>query len=100
MRTRRIRRSLAGSMLLLVAVASPASPQLRNLTATGYTGLAVPFGQFADYATVGASAGFTRLLSNGTEIMLDIGERLLRNLATGDGWDAITDLGLTPPVEA
>ena len=57
MRTRRIRRSLAGSMLLLVAVASPASPQLRNLTATGYTGLAVPFGQFADYATVGASAG-------------------------------------------
>ena len=28
-------------------------------------------------ATVGASAGFTRLLGNGTEIMLDIGERNL-----------------------
>ena len=38
-------------------VAPAVEAQLGNLVATGYTGLAVPFGTFADYADAGVSAG-------------------------------------------
>jgi hypothetical protein len=56
MYSRRIRRILAGVAQLAVVV-SAASAQSSNLTATGHTGVAVPFGQFSQYATLGASAG-------------------------------------------
>jgi hypothetical protein len=54
--TRWIRRFL-GAGALLATVVPAAHAQLSGLTATGYTGLAVPFGQFAEYTAPGASAG-------------------------------------------
>ena len=56
MSTRWIRRIFVGSALL-VACATAVEAQLANLAATGYTGVAVPFGKFAEYTDVGVSAG-------------------------------------------
>jgi hypothetical protein len=56
MSTRWIRLVLAGSALV-VGGAPAVEAQLGDLAATGYTGVAVPFGKFADYADVGVSAG-------------------------------------------
>jgi len=40
-------------------------------------------------------AGITRLLGSGASIIASIGSRLFRVVSTGDGWDAVGDLGLT-----
>ncbi|MCP3918763.1 MAG: TolC family protein [bacterium] len=49
----------------------------------------------AGRAGVDSTGGVTRLLGSGATIMADIGLDLFRGLATGDGWDAIGDLGLS-----
>jgi hypothetical protein len=56
MSNRWIRRLLASSLLLLAA-APQLKAQLSNLAVTGHTGVAVPFGVFADYASLGGTAG-------------------------------------------
>lgn len=50
-------RRLLGPGVLLLAWAAPLEAQLSNLTVTAHTGVALPFGVFADYMGLGASAG-------------------------------------------
>lgn len=50
-------RRLLGPSMLLLAWAAPLEAQLSNLTVTAHTGVALPFGAFADYTGLGASAG-------------------------------------------
>lgn len=46
-------------------------------------------------ASVDGQAGFTRLLGSGASIVADIGSSLFRVVSTGDGWDAVGDIGLS-----
>ena len=49
----------------------------------------------ADQARIDGEAGFTRLLGSGASIVADIGSDLFRFVSTGDGWDVISDIGLS-----
>jgi hypothetical protein len=84
MRTRWIRRVLAGSALL-AAAAPGATAQLSNLTATGHTGVAVPFGQFSEYTKYGPSAGIqiSYPIREPLAIVLDAGVDLPQSEAPG-----------------
>jgi len=59
-------------------------------------------GDEATDASVGGSAGFTRLLGSGAFIVGSIGLDLFRNLLTSDGWDAVSsvNLSITQPLLA
>lgn len=46
-------------------------------------------------ASVDGQAGFTRLLGSGASIVADIGSSLFRVVSTGDGWDAVGDIGIS-----
>ncbi len=50
-------------------------------------------GNGATAAQAGGSAGFTKLLGTGATIVTDIGASLFRVVSTGDGWDAVSDIG-------
>jgi outer membrane protein TolC len=52
-------------------------------------------GEEAQNATTGGQVGLTRLLGNGASIVANIGADLFRVVANGDGWDVVSDLGLT-----
>ena len=46
-------------------------------------------------ARTGFGASMTRVLGSGATILGSIGSDLFRFVSTGDGWDAVTDLGLS-----
>ena len=50
-------------------------------------------GNGATSVQAGGSAGFTKLLGSGATIVTDIGASLFRVVTTGDGWDAVSDIG-------
>jgi outer membrane protein TolC len=52
-------------------------------------------GDDAQLASVDGGLGFTRLLGTGALIVGDIGLSLFRSLTTGDGFDAISTIGLS-----
>ncbi|MEM6672785.1 MAG: TolC family protein [Planctomycetota bacterium] len=46
-------------------------------------------------ASTGFSGSMTRILGSGAVILADVGASLFRFISTGDGWDAISNLGLS-----
>ncbi len=43
----------------------------------------------------GFGASMTRILGSGAVILADVGTNLFRFVSTGDGWDAVSDIGLS-----
>jgi outer membrane protein TolC len=61
----------------------------------GANALLVGNGEEATDFTTGADLGLSKMLGTGALIVGSIGARLFRNLASADGFDAVTDLGLS-----
>lgn len=51
-------------------------------------------GEEAQDANVGAGASLSKLLGSGASIVAGVGADLFRVVSTGDGWDAVSDLGI------
>jgi len=58
-------------------------------------GASVSGGEEAETARADGEAGFTQLLGSGATVVADVGAELLRIVSTGDGWDLVTDLGIS-----
>jgi len=63
--------------------------------ATGDAGTSGEINGNLGTASKGFSASVTRVLGTGAVILADVGASLFRVVSTGDGWDGITNLGLS-----
>lgn len=69
---------------------------LFDVQTQGALGASVSRGAFgSETGQADGGLALTRLLGTGALIVADIGLRLVRDLSSGDGFDAVTDLGLT-----